>query len=85
MYIAKTRPELLYGCVALFTHPEDSRYTKYIGKRARVPLYDFDVPVLADENAQIDKGTGIVMCCTFGDAVDLEWYKKSGRIIVITI
>ncbi|WP_432667424.1 valine--tRNA ligase [Wukongibacter baidiensis] len=76
VYIATTRPELLYGCVALFVHPEDSRYTKYIGKKAKVPLYDFDVPVLADENAQIDKGTGIVMCCTFGDTVDLEWYKK---------
>lgn len=76
IYIATTRPELLYGCVALFIHPDDDRYIKYIGKRARVPLYDFEVPIIADENAQIDKGTGIVMCCTFGDTVDLEWYKK---------
>ncbi|MDP4089875.1 MAG: valine--tRNA ligase [Bacillota bacterium] len=76
LIIATTRPELLYGCVCLFANPEDERYKKYIGRSARVPLYDYDIPILADEKAAIDKGTGIVMCATFGDTTDVEWYEK---------
>lgn len=72
--IATTRPELLYGCVALFVHPEDSRYTGLAGKKARVPIYGFEVPVMADSRVSMEKGTGAVMCCTFGDTTDLEWY-----------
>lgn len=73
--VATTRPELLYGCVALFVHPEDERYRGLEGKEAEVPLYGFKVPVLTDEKVQREKGTGAVMCCTFGDTVDLEWVK----------
>lgn len=76
LIIATTRPELLYGCVCLFVNPGDERYKKYIGKNARVPIYDYEVPILADEKADIDKGTGIVMCCTFGDTTDVEWYEE---------
>lgn len=74
--VATTRPELLYGCVALFIHPDDERYQRYLGKTARVPLYDFEIPILADEKAEQGKGTGVVMCATFGDTVDLEWYGR---------
>jgi len=73
LHIATTRPELLYGCVSLFVHPEDSRYMHLIGKTAHVPLYDFDIPILADKDVSIEKGTGIVMCATFGDATDVTW------------
>ena len=38
--VATTRPELLYGCVCLFVHPDDDRYRQYVGKSAVVPLYD---------------------------------------------
>jgi len=74
--VATTRPELLHGCVALFVHPEDSRYAGITGKTARVPLYGFEVPVMADTRASMEKGTGAVMCCTFGDTTDLEWFHK---------
>ena len=74
--IATTRPELLYGCVCLFVHPNDERYKQYIGKSAVVPLYDFKVPILTDSKVGIDKGTGVVMCCTFGDSTDAEWYAE---------
>lgn len=74
LLIATTRPELLYGCVALLIHPDDPRAKGLEGRRARVPLYAFDVPILADERVSMDKGTGLVMCCTFGDTTDLEWY-----------
>lgn len=74
--IATTRPELLYGVVCVFVNPEDERYKNLIGKNAKVPLYNFEVPIIADESVAIDKGTGVVMCATFGDATDAEWYQK---------
>jgi valyl-tRNA synthetase len=76
LIVATTRPELLYGCVCLFINPEDERYLKFIGKSALVPLYNFEIPILSDEKVSIDKGTGVVMCATFGDATDVEWYEK---------
>lgn len=76
LLIATTRPELLAGCVCIFVHPEDSRYKDYIGQKANVPLYDFEIPILADETVSVEKGTGAVMCATFGDSTDVEWYQK---------
>jgi len=76
LVIATTRPELLPACVAVFFHPSDKRYKKLEGKMAKVPLFDFEVPILPDEKVEMDKGTGIVMCCTFGDSADVEWQKK---------
>jgi valyl-tRNA synthetase len=73
LLIATTRPELLNGCVSLFVHPEDERYKEIIGKEAIVPLYDYAIPILAESTVSMDKGTGIVMCATFGDATDVEW------------
>lgn len=73
--VATTRPELLYGCVCLFVNPDDDRYKKYIGKNAIVPLYNYPVPILTDEKVSMEKGTGAVMCATFGDSTDLEWYE----------
>lgn len=75
LIIATTRPELLPACVAVFYHPEDKRYQHLKGKEAKVPLFDFKVPILEDERADPEKGTGIVMCCTFGDSTDAEWQK----------
>jgi valyl-tRNA synthetase len=76
LLVATTRPELLYGCVCLFINPEDERYLKYLGKNAMVPLYDYEIPILSDEKASIEKGTGVVMCATFGDLTDAQWYEK---------
>ncbi len=76
LLIATTRPELLAGCVSIFVHPDDARYQKYIGEKATVPLYGFEIPVLADESVSMEKGTGAVMCATFGDAADVEWVSK---------
>ncbi|HEX7737281.1 MAG TPA: valine--tRNA ligase [Ktedonobacteraceae bacterium] len=72
--IATTRPELLPACVAVFVHPSDARYAALIGSQVRVPLLDFSVPLLADRKADPAKGTGAVMCCTFGDGIDVEWW-----------
>lgn len=75
--IATTRPEFLPACVAIFVNPEDERYAKLVGKKVKVPLFEEnEVTVLADSKVGIDKGTGIVMCCTFGDQTDVEWWKQ---------
>lgn len=75
LIVATTRPELLYGCVCLFVNPEDDRYKQYIGKKALVPLYNYEIPIFADDKVDLDKGTGVVMCATFGDSTDAEWYE----------
>lgn len=75
LIVATTRPELLAACVALFFHPSDKRYQGLEGKKAKVPLFGFEVPILTDERADPEKGTGLVMCCTFGDQTDMEWQK----------
>lgn len=76
LIVATTRPEMLFGCVCLFINPEDERYKNYIGKKAIVPLYNYEIPILSDEKVSLDKGTGVVMCATFGDTTDVEWYEK---------
>lgn len=76
LLIATTRPELLAGCVCIFVHPDDARYQEYVGQKAVVPLYDFTVPILTEESVAMDKGTGAVMCATFGDSTDTQWYQK---------
>ncbi len=75
LVIATTRPELLPACVAVFYHPDDKRFKKLKGKKAKVPLFNFEVPIMEDIRVDREKGTGIVMCCTFGDQTDMEWQK----------
>jgi valyl-tRNA synthetase len=74
--IATTRPELLPACVAVFVHPNDKRFQGLVGQRVTVPLVGVEVPILADVKADPEKGTGAVMCCTFGDVTDVEWWYK---------
>jgi valyl-tRNA synthetase len=74
--IMTTRPELLPACVAVMVHPEDERYKKFHGKNAITPLFGVKVKIIADDLVQLDKGTGAVMCCTFGDETDIRWWKK---------
>ncbi len=76
LLIATTRPELLGACVAVFINPKDKRYNKLIGKKARVPIFNHEVPILGDESAQLDKGTGILMVCSYGDKYDVEAVQK---------
>lgn len=74
--IATTRPELLPACVALFANPNDERYQDLKGSFATVPIFNYDVPILFDEAVSIDKGTGLMMVCTFGDKEDIEKWQK---------
>ncbi len=83
--IATTRPELLPSCVAVFVHPNDERYRHLVGKKAKVPLFNYKVPILADDKVDQAKGTGIVMCCTMGDLVDVEWWYAYNLPLKISI
>ncbi len=74
--IATTRPELLSGCVAVLINPNDLRFKHLIGGKAIVPIYEYEVPIIGDELVIPEKGTGIVMSATFGDALDVTWFKK---------
>jgi valyl-tRNA synthetase len=76
VFIETTRPELLAACVALVANPEDERYKSLFGKTVRTPLFDVEVPVVAHRLAQIDKGSGIAMICTFGDVTDIIWWRE---------
>lgn len=74
--IATTRPELLPACVAVFVHPDDKRFNGLIGQQALVPLFERPVPILGDAAVDPAKGSGAVMCCTFGDATDVRWWRE---------
>lgn len=73
--IATTRPELLGGCTALMIHPDHPRAKELVGKRAISPLFGALVPIIADSVVDPEKGTGVVMCCTFGDVTDITWWR----------
>jgi valyl-tRNA synthetase len=85
VYIETTRPELIAACVALIAHPEDERYRPLFGRTVTSPLYRVELPVLAHPAAEPDKGTGIAMCCTFGDLTDVTWWRElqlPARVII---
>ncbi|MBL8220320.1 MAG: valine--tRNA ligase [Bryobacterales bacterium] len=93
--IATTRPELLAACVGVTAHPDDPRYKPYFGKRAVTPIFHVPVPIFPSELADPEKGTGILMVCTFGDATDVRWWReqslpnrqiigRNGRLIPVT-
>ena len=74
--IETTRPELLAACVALVAHPGDARSRARFGSTVRSPVFGVEVPVLAHELAQPDKGSGAAMVCTFGDTTDVTWWRE---------
>ena len=76
IHIETTRPELIPSVVALIAHPDDERYAGLFGSTVTSPLFGVEVPVVAHPLAEIDKGSGILMCCTFGDLTDVIWWRE---------
>ena len=74
--IETTRPELIAACVALIAHPDDERYADLVGSTVTSPVFGVEVPVVTHELAEPDKGSGLVMCCTFGDLTDVTWWRE---------
>ncbi|MGB5952199.1 MAG: valine--tRNA ligase, partial [Ornithinimicrobium sp.] len=76
LHIETTRPELIPAVVALIAHPDDERYQPLFGQSVTSPLFGVEVPVLSHPLAEMDKGAGIAMCCTFGDLTDVQWWRE---------
>ena len=76
VHIETTRPELIPSVVALIAHPDDERYQPLFGTTVTSPLFGVEVPVIAHRAAEMDKGAGIAMCCTFGDLTDVMWWRE---------
>ncbi|HEX4484594.1 MAG TPA: valine--tRNA ligase [Solirubrobacteraceae bacterium] len=76
--IETTRPELIPACVALLAHPDDERQRGLVGKQVLTPLFGTRVPVLTHPLVDPEKGTGLVMVCTFGDLTDVVWWRELG-------
>lgn len=79
--ISTTRPELLAACIAVVAHPDDERYQHLFGKKAITPLFHAEVPIMPAEHADPEKGTGILMVCTFGDSNDIEFWKQRDLLL----
>lgn len=70
--IGTTRPELIPACVAIFIHPEDKKNNHLIGRTAIIPLTNHEVQILEDKSVNPEKGTGILMICSYGDRFDVD-------------
>ncbi|MBR0415864.1 valine--tRNA ligase [Candidatus Saccharibacteria bacterium] len=70
--VSTTRPETLFGDVAVAVNPEDKRYKNLIGKAVRLPLTDREIPIIADEHADPEYGTGAVKITPAHDNDDFE-------------
>lgn len=60
LIVATTRPETLPGDVAVAVHPDDERYQHLIGRHCRLPIFDRELPIIADSYADPEKGSGAV-------------------------
>ncbi|TIC86741.1 valine--tRNA ligase [Nocardioides sp. GY 10113] len=76
VHVETTRPELIASVVALIAHPDDERYQDLFGTTVTSPIFGVEVPVLSHPAAEMDKGAGIAMCCTFGDLTDVQWWRE---------
>ena len=70
--VSTTRPETLFGDTAVAVNPEDKRYKALIGKTVHLPLTDREIPIIADEHADPEYGTGAVKITPAHDFDDFE-------------
>ena len=83
--IATTRPETLFGDTAVAVNPKDERYKKYIGKNVILPIVNKKIPVIADQHADPEFGTGVVKITPAHDPNDFAVGERHNleRIVVI--
>ena len=74
--IATTRPETMLGDTAVAVNPEDPRYKDLIGKNVKLPLTDREIPIVGDEHADMEVGTGAVKITPAHDPNDFEVGKR---------
>ncbi len=83
--IGTTRPELICTCGMVIFNPEDSRHSHLEGKTAITPLFEGEVPIRAHPHADMEKGTGLMMMCAFGDQTDIRFFREKKLVPVIAI
>lgn len=83
--VSTTRPETLFGDVAVAVNPADARYAEVLGERLSLPLTRREIPVIADQHADMEYGTGAVKITPAHDMDDFEVGERHGlpRISVI--
>ena len=83
--VATTRPETLFGDTAVAVNPEDTRYNKLIGKNVVLPIVNKLIPIIGDNHADMDFGTGVVKITPAHDPNDFEVGNRHNleRIIVM--
>ena len=83
--VATTRPETLFGDTGVAVNPNDSRYSKFIGKRVVLPILGKLIPIVGDEHADPEFGTGVVKITPAHDPNDFEVGNRHNleRVIVI--
>ena len=72
LIVATTRPETMFGDAAVAVNPEDERFKRYIGKTLILPLAEREIPVIGDEHANPEFGTGCVKITPCHDPNDFE-------------
>ena len=70
--VATTRPETIFGDTAVAVNPNDERYNKYIGMMVRIPIVNKIIPIIGDEHADPEFGTGVVKITPAHDPNDFE-------------
>ncbi len=76
--VATTRPETILGDTAVAVHPDDARYADLVGRTARIPFVERDVPIVADDSVDPAFGTGAVKVTPAHDKADYETGKRHG-------
>ena len=74
--VATTRPETIFGDVAIAVHPEDHKYSELVGKTVIIPLSGREIPIIADEYVDRNFGTGAVKITPAHDPNDFEVGKR---------
>ncbi|MEM0116634.1 MAG: valine--tRNA ligase [Thermoplasmata archaeon] len=80
--IATTRPELIPAALFLSYNENDPRYSYLKNKKAKLPLFDKEIPIIPDTLIDMNFGTGIEMVCSIGDKNDLKLIRKHGFEII---
>ena len=76
--VATTRPETMLGDTGVAVHPNDPRFADLVGKTARLPLADRLIPIIADEHADPETGSGAVKITPAHDFADFEVGRRHG-------
>ncbi len=83
--IATTRPETMFGDTAVAVHPEDERYKEFIGKSVTIPYTNREIKIIADEHADMEKGSGCVKITPAHDHNDFSVGKRHNLEMISVI